>query len=571
MKMPRICLPVFTALAPLALSACGAANAPASSGTRDSGLSTLQTLPRIAGMRRITELQYRNIIADVFGPDIKVAGRFEPIVRPQHQLIATGAGSSTISPSGLEQFDAIARGIASQVFAPARRAQLMRCAPADAAKPDSNCARRTLTPIGRYLFRRPLSGAEQAALIEMAARATRDTGSFYTGLELALASMLVSPDFLYIVESSEPDPAHPGELRLDNYSRASRLSFLLWNTTPNEALLDAAEKGLLTDQAQLDAAAAGMIKSPRFSDGVRAFFADMLLFEKFDEIAKDPVIYPRFNSEVGQALPEQMLRTIVDELVVRGNDYRSLFTTRRTFMTRSLGSLYKVQVRSRTGWEPYEFPEGSDRSGLLSQAGFLALYSHSGRSSPTLRGRAIRELLMCQPVPNPPGNVNFTAVQDVNSKIMRTARMRLTAHNTDPVCSGCHKITDPIGLPLERFDGIGAFRQLENEAKIDISGNFEGVDFLGAEGLGKVLAQNPSTTECVAGRAMEYATGRPVQEDAPLIGALDRNFSADGYRLASLFLRVATMPEAYRVPKPAPLLNSSPVAASAAPNSGAIR
>lgn len=567
--MTRYRLPLLAALIPLALAGCGASTAPQSAGRQEGTLASADSLHSIVAMRRITEQQYRNTIADVFGTDVKVAGRFEPIVRPQHHLISTGAGSSTISPSGLEQFDAIGRSVAAQVFAPGRRAQVMRCVPIDANAPDDDCARRTLTPIARYLFRRPVTATEQAAFVDIAARATRDARSFYTGLELAVASMLVSPNFLYVVESAEPVPGHPGELQLDGYSRASRLSFLLWNTTPNEALLTAADRGDLGDPTKLNAIAQGMIKSPRFSDAVRAFFADMLLFEKFDEIAKDSVIYPRFNSEVARDLPEQMLRTIVDELVVRGSDYRGLFTTKRTMMTRSLGPVYRIQVKSRSGWEPYEFPADSDRTGLLSQAGFLALYSHSGRSSPTLRGRAIRELLMCEPVPNPPGNVNFTAVQDINSKIMRTARMRLTAHNTDPVCAGCHQITDPIGLPLERFDGIGAFRSTENEAPIDTTGTFDGQPFDGAAGLGKALSASPSTTQCVSGRAIEYATGRAI-EDADLISAIDKNFAASGYRLSALFLRVATMPEAYRVPKLPPLQESRPVA-MAAGKAGAIR
>jgi hypothetical protein len=202
------------------------------------------------------------------------------------------------------------------------------------------------------------------------------------------------------------------------------------------------------------------------------------------------------------------------------------------------------------GWVPYEFADGDDRAGLLGQAGFLALYSHSGRSSPTLRGRAIRELLLCQPVPNPPGNVNFTAVQDVGNKAMPTARIRLNAHNSDPVCAACHKITDPLGLPLERFDGIGAFRRTENDAPIDTAGVFEGTAFQGNVGLGQALAASKSTTECVAGRAYQYATGRMPEDEEATAMALEQGFAADGYRIQALFLRVATMADAYRVSTP---------------------
>ena len=537
------------AAAALALAACTAEELRPTTASAELPATTIpDTLGQIVSMRRITELQYRNTIADIFGPEIIVAGRFEPIVRPAHELIATGSSESTISPAGLEQFDSMARNIAAQAFDKDHRASFVKCAPADDKLADAACAREVLTPIGRYLFRRPLTTSEQAAYVKIAGDAVAQTGSFYSGLELALSAMLVSPNFLYIIESAEPDPTRPGELHLDNYSRAARLSFLLWNTTPNETLLRAAEDGRLTDQAQLTSIAAQMVQSPRLEAGVRAFFSDMLLFEKFDEMAKDPIVYPRFNQEVAAALSEQMLRTIVDHLVTRKGDYRELFTTKRTFVNRALGPLYQVPVKASQGWVPFEFGPDDDRAGLLGQAGFLALYSHSGRSSPTLRGRAVRELLLCQPVPNPPGNVNFTAVQDDTNKAMPTARIRLNAHNTDPVCSACHKITDPIGLPLERFDGIGAFRAKENNAEIDTSGAFEGVQFAGASGLGKALAQSQSATECVAGRAFEYSTGRPAQEETDLISAIEKGFAGDGYSFPLLFLRVATMPEAYRVP-----------------------
>lgn len=550
---------------PSAQSASSSA-APAEPATAGPPAHTLSgPLNPIVAMRRMSEAQYRNAIADIFGPDIQVAGRFEPIMRPVHDLLATGAMDSAVSPAGLEQLDAIARNIAAQVFNDVHRSQFVRCTPKEDKAADPDCASQVLTPLGRYIFRRPLTPGEQAAYVKIASDAATQTGSFYKGLELSLAAILVSPNFIYIIESGEPDPTRPGELRLDNFSRASRLSFLLWNTTPNETLLKAAEEGRLTDQAQLAAIAAKMVKSPRLEQGVRAFLADMLMFEKFDDLTKDSIVYPRYNPEVAQALPEQTLRMAVDLLVTRNADYRELFTSNRTFVNRALGTIYNVQVHKASGWEPIEFAPNDDRAGLLGQAGFLSIYSHSGRSSPTLRGRAIRELLLCQPVPNPPGNVNFTAVQDITNKAMPTARIRFSAHITDGVCAGCHKITDPIGLSLERFDGIGAFRATENDAPIDASGEFEGTPFQGASGLGKAIAANKAATTCVAGRALEYATGRSneTNDNSAQITTLEQLFASDGYRIPALFLRVTTMPETYRV-MTKPLDSGPPKVASVA-------
>lgn len=505
---------------------------------------------RIVGMRRISEAQYRNSIADIFGPDIRVAGRFEPIVRPVHELIASGARAAAISPTGLENFDAMARVIAAQVFDASHTAQFVPCQPADAKRADDACARAVLAPLGRYLFRRPLSASEQAYYVRLASIASGKAGSFTKGLELSLGAMLVAPDFLYAIERAERDRASPDGWRIDSHSRATRLAMTLWNSTPNEAMLKLAEQGRLTDPAQLSALAGQMVQSPRFEQGVRAFFSDMLLFEKFDELAKDAVIYPVFSPEVAAALPEQVLRTITDHMLTRNGDYRALFTTKRTFITRVLGPLYQVPVRNSKGWEPFEFGADEDRAGLLGTAGFLSLYAHSGRSSPTLRGRAVREVLMCQPVPNPPGNVNFTAVQDVTNKAMPTARIRLNEHALDPECAACHEITDPIGLALERFDGIGSARTTENDAPIDVSGFVDGVYFEGAGGLGKTIAQSPATPECLASRALEYATGRPVW-DKTLIQSLNRNFAQNGHTIRALFLQVVTRDEAWRVSRPA--------------------
>jgi Protein of unknown function (DUF1588)/Protein of unknown function (DUF1585) len=240
------------------------------------------------------------------------------------------------------------------------------------------------------------------------------------------------------------------------------------------------------------------------------------------------------------------LRTITGHLLERNGSYRELFTTPRTVMSRALGALYQVPVRRSTGWEEYSFPASDDRAGLVGQAGFLALYSHSGRSSPTLRGRAIREVLMCQPVPNPPGNVNFTAVQDVTNVAMPTARIRLNAHNTDPVCAGCHKITDPAGLALERFDGIGAARVMENGAQIDVSGFMDGKAFSGGAGLGQALASSPDTTMCVASRALEYSAGGPV-EDEKTLDTVETGFARSGYTIRALFGMIAGSAESYRI------------------------
>jgi len=510
--------------------------------------------PKSAGgpaqIRRLTESQYRHAIADIFGNDIKVAGRFEPDVRADG-LLAVGSGKVTVTPAGFEQYDSIAHGIALQVVDEKHRDAEVPCRPGSAKAPDDGCAAQFLRKTGRMLFRRPLSDGELGEQVAVSHEAGATLGDFYGGLSYGLAGLLAAPEFLFRVEAAEPDPGHPGLMRLDNYSRASRLSFLLWDTTPDAELLDAADRGELDTREGLRRQVDRLIASPRLEAGTRAFFADMLGFDGFDQLAKDAVIYPKFSLKVTNDAKEQTLRTIVDHLVTRRGDYRDLFTSRRTFLTRTLGLVYRVPVETRNGWEPHEFAADDPRAGLLTEIGFLALHSHPGRSSATLRGKAIRELLLCQKVPMPPANVNFSIVQDTKNPNFRTARDRLTAHRTEPTCAGCHKIMDPIGLALENFDGAGQYRQLENGGPIDASGTLDGNAFADAAGLGKALHDDPATVSCLVNNTYRYASGRDVAAgEQDWMSWLQQRFAGQGYRFPDLLRDIATSDAFYRISPP---------------------
>jgi hypothetical protein len=503
--------------------------------------------------RRLTAAQYHRAIADVFGPTIRIEGQFEPDLRASG-LLAVGAARVSVTASGLEQYDAMARGIAAQVVDEAHRATLLPCAPRSEKAPDDRCAEQFFARAGPLLYRRALEPEELHQFVALANSAAHSLGSFYGGLSLSLAGMLESPQFLFRVETGEPDPGHPGSWRLDAYSSASQLSFLLWNSGPDAQLLAAAADGRLEQTAGRAQQVERMLGSPRIEAGVRAFFSDMLQLDDFDTLAKDAKIYPKWTSTLARDAREQTLRTIVDTLITRHEDYRELFTTRRTFLTPLLGSLYRVPVaQNEWPWQPYEFPASDPRIGIQSHASFLALHSHEGLSSPTLRGKALREILLCEPIPAPPGNVNFAVAQDTHNPNLKTMRARLTAHRTDPTCSGCHKLMDPIGLALENFDSDASYRGSENGVPIDASGELDGLRFQDSAGLARAIHDNPATSACLVRRLYSYATGRPAaRRDMPWIRELERSFVADGYRLPELLQRIATSPELYRVTAPAP-------------------
>jgi hypothetical protein len=415
--------------------------------------------------------------------------------------------------------------------------------------PDNACAARFFERVGPLLYRRALGAGELGQFVDLASTATRSLGNFYAGLALSLAGMLESPQFLFWVETGEPDPSRSGSWRLDAYSTATQLSFLLWNSGPDAQLLAAAANGTLQQPATLAREVERLLASARLEAGVRAFFSDMLQFDAFDTLAKDAKIYPKWTSAVGRDAREQTLRTIVDVLLEQHADYRDLFTTRRTFLTPLLGSLYRVPIAQNAApWQLYEFPPGDAHIGIQSHASFVALHSHEGLSSPTLRGKALREILLCEPIPAPPGNVNFDVAQDTHNPNFKTMRERLTAHRTDPTCSGCHKLMDPIGLALENFDSDASYRVSENGVPIESSGELDGVRFRNAEGLAQAIHDNPASGACLVRRLYSYATGRPAtRRDMPWIRELEKSFVADGYRLPELLRRIATSPDLYRV------------------------
>jgi hypothetical protein len=498
-------------------------------------------------MKRLTEEQYRNAIADVFGDDIQVAGRMDPVVRPPHGLQIVSVSRIAVSPAGGEEYDRMAIAIAAQVGDERHRDTLVVCKPRNAALPDDECTARFFLRIGNLVFRRPLSLAEVQQQVTAAHEAATLTKNFYSGLQLSLASMLESTKFLFDVDMFERDPARPGTQRLDAYSKATRLSLFLWNTTPDAALLEAASRGELHTPQGLAKQVDRLLTSPRFEGGVRAFFSDVLGFEEIADLAKDNVIYPQFAREVKQDMPEQTLRTLVDLLVRQNGDYRDLFTTRETFMTRALGTVYGVPIEDATGWTRYEFPEGSPRAGLLTQMSFLATHSHDGRSSPTLRGKALRELILCQAIPDPPANVNFALVNDTKNEKLKTVRDRLTVHRDNPLCASCHRRMDPIGLSLENFDGVGAYRTHENGVLIDASGELDGNQFSDPVGLGQAIRNNPAVPACLTKRATEYAMRRPLGEgEAPWVKDLTVRFAKDGYRLRALLRNIATSDEFFQ-------------------------
>jgi len=487
-------------------------------------------------LRLVTTAQYLNTVAYIFGPDVRPDANFVQVQRTDG-LLQVGTSAAGVTDAQMEKYQAAASLVVAAVADPVRREFVIPCKPANEKAADHACAAEFLSHVGRLFYRRPLSPAKLDEIVSTADGTAKKFRDFYAGISVALEGMLVSPKGLFVEELAEPDPARPGHMRLDAYSLASRLSLFLWNAGPDEALLKAAESGELHTAKGRARVVDMMLASPRLEAGVRAFFDDMFGFDGFDNLAKDPLVYKSFTAVTAEDAREQTLRTVIDHLLTKKRDYRDLVTTRDTFISPALATLYRVPAPK--AWVPYTFPSGSPQAGVLTQVSFLALHSHPGRSSPTVRGKALREVLLCQKVPAPPVNVDFTLINNPSASYP-TARDRLTEHRSNPVCAGCHKVTDPMGLALENFDGAGRYRAEENGTRIDASGALDGKEFKDVVGLGQALRDHPALTSCLVKRAYGYSVARPTTpDDRPFLDYLNAGFAAKGYRLPELLRTIA--------------------------------
>lgn len=494
--------------------------------------------PAPAVLHRLTRAQYDNTVRDLLGDQVVLPVALEPDV-VERGLISIGASLATISPWGVEQYEVAAYDLADQAMAdPAVRAAILPCAPVSAAGPDDACAALFIETFGERVFRRPVGSDDLTALTAIARDGATTLESFDQGLALVIAAMLQSPRFLFRAELGEPDPERPGVLRYDAWELASRLSFFLWNTTPDAGLLEAAKSGALLTEEGLAAEVERLLASPRARAGVRSFFTELYELYRLDQLTKDPTIFSHFTAELGPAAREETLRDLEALIFDRDGDFRDIFILDRTFVDRRLAAIYDVRATAREGFGEVVLPREGGRRGLLGQVSVLALHAHPVKSSATKRGQFVRRTLLCGEIPPPPVNVNTALPEPSGTTI--TLRDRVAEHLTNPACAGCHALMDPIGLGLESFDGIGRFRTREAGAEIDPSGDVDGTPFSDAWSLGQVLYDHPDTSSCLARSLYRYATGnveRAGEEET--ISQLSRRFDASGRKVRTLLFDVA--------------------------------
>ncbi len=507
----------------------------------DSGLADRGDVPEVAAppptVKRLTEAQYANAMHDLFGGDVVLPASLEPDIRIEG-LFAVGAARTTVSSYGVEKYEQAAYTISSQVLGdPTMRARWVTCEPAGTT--DDACAEEVLAALARHAWRRPATTDELDTLVSLADEAAAILGDFDSGLQYGMAAVLMSPYFLYRVELGDgPDTPDGG---YDDYELASRLSFFLWNTIPDSELLSAAEAGALTTDAGLAAQLDRMLADDRVHQGVRNLFSEMFRLDELDELSKDPLVFTYMRDTLGADAREETLLGVEALVFEDDGSYLDLFTTQRTFLNRDLAALYDVQAPARDGFGEAWLDPQAGRRGFLGQASFLALNAHAVSTSATLRGIFVREVLLCQEIPEPPANAN-TAIPEVDASAP-TMRDRIKVHLEVEECASCHRLTDPIGLGFENFDGLGRWRDGENGATIDASGDLDGSAFADAWQLGEAVATHPRTPTCMTRTALQYATGNLAEEiDEELLDWHTLGFRSEGERVLWLMRDVALSP-----------------------------
>ncbi len=493
-------------------------------------------------LRQLTRAQLEATVQELFGDSAAIGGTQQDSTRDGFASI--GATYGSISVRGVEQFDDAILALLRPLFAdPARRTALLGCTPTGID--DADCARRFISGFGRRAWRRPLSAGEQDRYVSLTLSAAKTLGDIYQGLLQAISGLLESPNFMYRVEIGTPDPAMAGMYRYPGWEMASRMSYFLWNSTPDAALLDAAQAGKLDAPDGVREQAARLLASPRARVGIATFGSELVELDNLVDAPKDD---PRMTDTLRQAMMgevgklfEQMLEPAVDAM--------ELFDTTRTFANAELATVYGLSGASSMGKDlvPVSLPANGPRSGLLGTGAILALYSGQNRTSPTARGVFVREKLLCQPMPQPPDGVNTNLAPDPSL----TIRQKLEMHRA-PGCRECHDLFDPIGFGFEVFDWIGAHRDKEGIQPIDPSGNLDTFTFENVRDLNSHLRGMAEVQRCVLQNLFRYSSGHlETDADRSRLEAWGELFTRSNRRLAE-FLTEMVASDGFRIVSPAP-------------------
>ena len=492
-------------------------------------------------LRRLTHSQYNNTVRDLLQDITNPADRFPPEgyvngFRNQYEALS-------ISPILAEAYSLAAERLAANAF---RRGDSLGLIPCEPVSDDDAvaCRQQFVETFGRKAFRRPL-GSEEIAGYQALFEGEK---TFLEGAQTVIEAMLQSPSFLFWLDQAPYDNWKP-------FATASRLSYSLWDSMPDEALMENAARGDLNTPEGLEAEIRRMLADPKAAQGLNEFVSQWLRFDRVMTATRDRRLFPLFNTAVASSMAEEAKR-FIGHLVWNDQNFMDVFTADYSLVNSELASVYQISPPNQD-WERVEFPRQSERSGLLGQALFLTLTSNPGDTAPTGRGLFVREQFLCQQVPEPPPGVS-TDLPPIDQSKPVTNRVRLAMHTSNPTCVSCHKLTDSIGFGFEKFDAIGMRREQhkllfypegddgeDRDAKptevlldLDTSASVAGIkdsQFSSPVGLGELLARTPQCQECVVKQLFQYFAGRQATPaDRPLLHQGFEDFRNSGFHFKEL-------------------------------------
>jgi mono/diheme cytochrome c family protein len=417
------------------------------------------------------------------------------------------------------------------------RARVFVCRPAT-SKDEEPCARMILSALSRRAFRRPVTDADLKPLLAFYQNGRRD-GDFENGIEKAVRAMLASPDFLFRVEHDPPGTTPGSVYRISDLELASRLSFFLWSSIPDDELLHLAEKGKLKDPLVLEQQVRRMLDDPRSDSLVTNFAGQWLYIRNMGQVKPDPDAFPEFDESLRQSFQretELFFQNILreDRSVMELLDANYTFLNQRLAEHYGIPNIYGSQLRKVALTDP-------NRGGLLGQGSILTVTSYPNRTSVVQRGKWILDNLLGTPPPPPPPDIPELKAHAKDGKLL-TMREQMEQHRTNAICAGCHARMDPIGFALENYDGVGKWRAADGGSPIDASGKLPGgVQFNGPAGLKKLLLANyrDDFVGAATEKLLTYALGRGLEYyDKPAVRSIMRQAGQDNYRMSALITAV---------------------------------
>jgi len=484
---------------------------------------------------RLTHTQYDHTVRELLKlPDVTPSVEF--IDDPAFSGFTNNAAALLVSDRLARDYRRAAESL-TELITPEKMAALVPC---DVATGDPACARAFVEQFGKRAFRRPLTQGEVNAYAALFGRGDGKFASgtpFEQGVRHVIEAFLQSPKFLYRVELSQAIDSDK-LIPLDSFEVATRLSYLIWNSAPDDDLLAAAEAGDLTTEAGIEVQARRMLEDPRASGPVDDFHTQWLDLGKYDNLAKDPGLYPAFNPAVAASMKEETRRFIRHVVLEISGGLNDLLLSRTTFVNDELAAIYGLEGSFGPDFVEVEL-DPEQRAGLLTQPGFLASHAYTTMSSPIHRGVFIQRRVLCTPIPDPPGNVDTTLPPI--SDMIKTTKQQVEVHTSPEACKGCHNLVNAPGYALETFDAVGAWRETDNGEAVDPTGSFplDGADVSvdGPIDLITKLAESEAAKSCYLTQWYRYGFARAeTSADRCTIQALSERMNGNDYSVKELLV-----------------------------------